>query len=145
MKVGSVAALIGLAIGFALPCIAQEKNTVDPQVRQEIEAVLVKGDEVYNKGDAAAFASRYTEDANKRTSEGPLSGREAIEHRHALYMKSFPGELSHELLQVYQLGIDVSAISKLSLGIWKGYGVFIFVREADGWKIRSEYDGTLIE
>jgi len=44
MKVGSVAALIGLAIGFALPCIAQEKNTVDPQVRQEIEAVLVKGD-----------------------------------------------------------------------------------------------------
>jgi hypothetical protein len=58
MKVGSVAALIGLAIGFALPCIAQEKNTVDPQVRQEIEAVLVKGDEVYNKGDAAAFASK---------------------------------------------------------------------------------------
>ncbi|PWT80714.1 MAG: hypothetical protein C5B58_11080 [Acidobacteria bacterium] len=126
----------------------QEKSAVDPEVRQEIEALLVKGDEAYNKRDAAALAARYTEDAvlvgggNKLEPHYP---RQNIEQRRALDMTSFPGEMSHELLQLYQLGIDVCAISKLSIGPWKGYGVFIFVREADGWKIQSEYDGTLIE
>jgi hypothetical protein len=52
------------------------------------------------------------------------------------------GRSRNELLHVYQLGIDVCAISKSSVGQWKGYGVFIFVREGDGWKIRSEYDGN---
>jgi ketosteroid isomerase-like protein len=138
--------LAGLAISFALPCIAQDKNTVDPQVRQEIEAVLVKYDEAYNKGDAAAMAARYTENAIFGGYEGgPLNGPHAIERGLAHYMAEFPPPFSHELLQVYQLGIDVCAISKLSVGQWKGYGVFIFVREADGWKIRSEYYSTLIE
>jgi ketosteroid isomerase-like protein len=101
-----------------------------------------------NKRDAAALAARYTEDAvfvGGGGAPGPHYGRQAIEQRRALDMTSFAGELSHELLQVYQLGIDVCAVSKLSVGQWKGYGVFIFVREADGWKIRSEYDSTLIE
>jgi hypothetical protein len=34
MKIPLVVALVGLAISFALPTSAQEKNTVDPQVRQ---------------------------------------------------------------------------------------------------------------
>jgi len=147
MKIRLVSALVGLAISFALPCIAQDKNTVDPQVRQEIDALLIKCDEAYNKRDAAALAARYMEDAVfvGGGAPGPHYGRQAIEQRRALDMASFPGELSHELLQVYQLGIDVCAISQSGVGQWKGYGVFIFVREADGWKIRSEYDGTLIE
>ena len=33
--------LTALAIGFVLPTLAEEQNTVDPKVRQEIEAVLV--------------------------------------------------------------------------------------------------------
>jgi hypothetical protein len=125
MKIRLLGVLVGLATSFALPALAQEQNTVDPEVRQQIEAVLVKGDEAYNKGDAAAFAARYTEEAIELTDQGPMYGREAIEKRHALDMKSFPGELSHEL-QVYQIGIDVCAISKLSIPPWKGYGVFIF-------------------
>jgi hypothetical protein len=55
MKTRSLLALVGWAISFALPCIAQDKNPVDPQVRQEIEALLVKSDEAYNKHDAAAL------------------------------------------------------------------------------------------
>jgi hypothetical protein len=34
--------LSGLAIGFALPVFAQEQNTVDAEVRQQIEAVISK-------------------------------------------------------------------------------------------------------
>jgi ketosteroid isomerase-like protein len=146
MKTRSLLAFIGLAISFALPCIAQDKNTVDPQVRQEIEALLLKGDEAYNKHDAAALGAVYAEDAVfVRGAPGPYYGRQAIEQRRALDMAISPSDLSHELLQVYQLGIDVCAISKFSVGRLKGYGVFIFVRETDGWKIRSEYDSTLIE
>ena len=50
-------ALAGLAIGFALPALAQEQNTVDPEVRQQIEAVIVKFDEAFNRRDAAAAES----------------------------------------------------------------------------------------
>jgi hypothetical protein len=32
-------ALVGLAISFAVPAIAQEQSTVDPEVRQQIEAL----------------------------------------------------------------------------------------------------------
>ena len=145
MKISLLCALVGLAIGFPASALAQEENTVDPEVRQQIEALLVKGDEVYNRHDAASLTAGYTEDAVFVGGGAPHYGRQAIEQRHALDMASSPGESSHELLQVYKLGIDVCAISKLSVGQWKGYNVFIFVRQADGWKIRMEYEDTIIE
>jgi ketosteroid isomerase-like protein len=49
-----------LAISFAVPALAQEKNAVDTEVRQQIEAVLTKFDEAFNKNDAAAIAALYT-------------------------------------------------------------------------------------
>ena len=142
--------LAGLVSSYALPTFGQEKNTVDPEVRQQIEALLVKGDEAYNKHDADALAGGYTDDAvfvGGGGGPGPHYGRQAIEQRIALDMASGPSELSqsHELLEVYELGIDVCAISKLTVGQWKGYAVFIFVREADGWKIRMEYANTMVE
>jgi hypothetical protein len=42
MKIRLLLALVGLAIGFAMPAIAQEQNTVDPEVRQQIEAAVLK-------------------------------------------------------------------------------------------------------
>jgi hypothetical protein len=41
----------------------QLKNTVDPQVRQQIEAVLLKFQEAYNNRDAAAIAALQTQNA----------------------------------------------------------------------------------
>ena len=38
--------LAGLAIGFALPGLAQEQNAVDPEVRQQIEVVKEEGGRV---------------------------------------------------------------------------------------------------
>ena len=55
-------ALAGLAIGFAVPALAQEQNTVDPEVRQQIEALIVKFDDGYNMSDAAAIADLFTQD-----------------------------------------------------------------------------------
>jgi len=142
--------LVGLVSSYALPTFGQEKNTVDPEVRQQIEAVLAKGDETFNKQDASAFADRYADDAvlvGGGGGSGPYYGRQAIEKRIALDMASFPEKVSqsHELLQVNQLGVDVVAISKLAVGQWKGYGVFTFVRDTDGWKIRMAYVSTLVE
>ena len=42
MKIQLLLSLAGLAISFAAPALAQEQSTVDPEVRQQIEAVLIK-------------------------------------------------------------------------------------------------------
>jgi hypothetical protein len=52
MKIRLLLTLAWLAIGFALPTFAQEQNTVDPEVRQQIEAVAMKFGEAFNKHDA---------------------------------------------------------------------------------------------
>ena len=63
MKIRLLVTLAGLAFGFALPTFAQEQNAVDPQVRQQIEAILMKFEEAYNKYDAAAMAALHAQDA----------------------------------------------------------------------------------
>jgi ketosteroid isomerase-like protein len=52
-----------VAISFALPTFAQQEDTVDPQSRQELEAVDAKLDQAIDKNDAAAAAALFTEDA----------------------------------------------------------------------------------
>ena len=61
MKMRLLLAFTALAIRFVLPALAQEQNTVDPEVRQQIEAVLRKHEEAYNEYDAAAFAAGFTQ------------------------------------------------------------------------------------
>jgi hypothetical protein len=55
--------LAGLTIGYVVPSLAQDRNTVNPQVRQEIEEALVKFQEAFNKHDASAMATLFTPDA----------------------------------------------------------------------------------
>ena len=79
LKMRLLLSLAGFALGLVLPVLAQEQNTVDPEVRQQIEAVLMKLVEAENKGDAAAVAALFTQDAVQvwyGLSEGGLaSGR----------------------------------------------------------------------
>ena len=82
MRISSAVALVGLAISFALPASAQQQSAVDPETRQEIEAVGMQYVEAYNKHDAAAVAALCTQDAVRVAdwSGGELRiGREAIE------------------------------------------------------------------
>ena len=77
MKTPFLVALAGLAIGFAVPTLAQQ--TVDPQVREQIDAKIKKSDEAFNNNDAAALAALLTEDAIVVTERGPVFGREPME------------------------------------------------------------------
>ena len=83
MKIHSIVTLVGLAVSFALPTFAQQANAPDPQLRQQLLAVIEKHAEAMNKNDAAAAATLFTEDAVYLTDRGPIKGREAIEKMYA--------------------------------------------------------------
>jgi type II secretory pathway pseudopilin PulG len=70
--------LVGLAISFASPTFAQEKNAaVDPQIVQQLQAIGKKSDEAFLKGDATSLAALFTQDAVLVTDRGPVYGRQA--------------------------------------------------------------------
>jgi len=131
------------------PSSAQEQNKVDPQVRQQIEAVSMKFVEAYNKYDAAALAALFTEDAvevrNWPGDEhgGTASGREAIEKRFAADFAFNPGKMVNEIVQEYAVGNDICAIANTSIGAlvgtWRNQAVTFYVRDGDTWKIRMAY------
>ena len=80
MKKCLVVPLAGLAISFALPAYAQQKDLADPQTTQKILAGLKKTDEeARNNNDAAAYAAQYTRDGVYIGPEGPIIGRQAIQ------------------------------------------------------------------
>jgi ketosteroid isomerase-like protein len=143
MKMRLLVTVAEFAIGFVLPVLAQEQNMVDPEVRQQIEAVLKMREEAINKNDAAAVAALYTQDAasiRSWESEGGLaSGQQAIEKRYATELASSPGKFVDKLARVCPAGNQMCAISEGSWGLWKGYYVRIYVWDADSWKIRVEY------
>lgn len=143
MKMRSLLTLAGLAIGFAVPTIAQDKNAVDPQVRQEIEAALMKFDEAFNKHDAAAIAALYSPDAVQvwgwETGGAAVFGQRAIEKRYAIAVAGDMSDHVSKLVQVYAIGNEISAISEWSVAQWKGYAATIYVHDADKWKSRMEY------
>ena len=63
MKRRLVVPLVVLAISFALPTYAQQKDVADPQTTQKILAIFKGIDEAHNNNDAAALAAFYTRDA----------------------------------------------------------------------------------
>jgi hypothetical protein len=80
MKTRLLAPLVGLAISFALPTFAQQKDLADLQTTQKIIAGLKKTDEeATNNNDPAAFAAQYTRDGVYTGPEGAITGRQAIQ------------------------------------------------------------------
>jgi uncharacterized protein (TIGR02246 family) len=149
MKIRSVVALVGLAIGFAWPTFAQEQSAVDPKTRQEIEAVLMQIGEAYNKHDATAVAALYTHDAVRVDNPSGFGralivGRKAIEK---LLETDFTGSWSSsprvgKLVQMYAFEDSIASISEWSKAQYNGHSVQIFVRDPDTWKIRMEYNSV---
>jgi uncharacterized protein (TIGR02246 family) len=129
MKIRLMLALAGLAISFALPAFAQEQNTVDPEVRQQIEAVIVRYDEAFNRHDAAAIAALYTQDAVEMNSAyGLVSGRQAIGEKYAVQLATAP-QISEKVVEVRAIGDDICGIAEWTLLSEKGYAATIYVRE----------------
>ena len=116
MKIQLAVALAGLAISFAVPSIAQQQNTVDPEVRQQIEAAIMKLGEAINKHDAAAVAALYTQDAVQvwsfLSAGGVASGQQAIEKRYADDIVAGKTQSVSKLVQVSAVGDEISAISE---------------------------------
>jgi ketosteroid isomerase-like protein len=152
MKIRLLLVLAGLAIGFGLPTFAQEHKAVDPEVRQQIEAVAIKFVEAYNKHDTAALVAGYTPDAVEvqaaggATRAGAFSGRPALEKMFAADFASNPGKMVSELAAVYTIDENnICAIANTSVGTWwKCYTVTAYVRSLDGtWKIHMTYVNPL--
>jgi uncharacterized protein (TIGR02246 family) len=153
MKRRLVVALAGLAIGFALPTYAQQKDLADPQTTQKILASFKGFEEAQNNKDAAARAAFYTRDAVFVTPGGPIIGRQAIEKWFAdLYQwwhpKNFISKVDGNAFHL----IGTAGNEAWATGEWsetgqgkhgepfriKGYWLCIYVREADDWKIRVD-------
>ena len=153
MKISLLCALVGLAISLALPTFAQQKNSVDPQLRQQIDALHKKESDAYNNGDAAALAALYTENAVLVTDRGPIAGREAIEEHFADVFQKV--QFSNKLAQCDQYSPRVigTAVNEVWVtGDWsctikgqnfgpvdiKGYWGTVEVRVGDDWKIQMD-------
>jgi ketosteroid isomerase-like protein len=79
MKIRFLLGFVVLAISFALPTFAQQKDTVDPQIIEQLVAIGKTYAEAVNNNDAAAVAALYTDDAVYVVDTGPIYGREAIQ------------------------------------------------------------------
>ena len=153
MKIRFLFAIMGLAISFATLASAQQKDTVDPQVAEQLSALSKKTDEAFNKGDAAALAPLYTEDAVLVNDTGPIYGREAIVKHWAEVFKQV--QFSNHLDKRDQNSphiIGTTGNEAWSNGEWsttlkgekfgpvdaKGHWIEIYRREGDTWKKRLD-------
>jgi uncharacterized protein (TIGR02246 family) len=152
MKIRLVVALVGLAIGFAAPAFAQQKDAADPQIRQQIDALTKKYIDAVDNNDAAALAALFTEDAVMVTdTAGPIYGREAIEKYWAGAFKQFHfsnhfskddqysphivGTAGNEVWRNAEWSATVQGQNGGPIQL-KGYWAGIEVREGDAWKKR---------
>jgi ketosteroid isomerase-like protein len=141
MKIRLVVALVGLAINLAFPAFAQEKETVDPKLRQQIEASDAKFDEAFNKHDAAAIAALYMEDAVLLTPHEVFSGREAIEKyfKSVLEGSSYSDHISkldqvHTALGIYPWAVGSWTV-KSSSHNYTGFRFVVYLPTGDECKI----------
>ena len=58
MKIRFLLVPVGLAISFVVVTFAQQPNTPDPQLREQIVALPWKFTEAWNNNDAASLAGR---------------------------------------------------------------------------------------
>jgi uncharacterized protein (TIGR02246 family) len=150
MKNPSLISLVGLAMSFALPILAQQKETLDAQAVEKADPLAGQYDKTCNSNDAAAaVAALFTDDAVFITPDGPIVGREAIEKQYAEWFKG--GHTSNHKTTYdpdsFQIAgtADTIALS----GGWsetvepvngkpfelKGRWIAIDTRGSDGWKI----------
>jgi uncharacterized protein (TIGR02246 family) len=144
-----IALVIGLAIGSTLPALAQQSNTVDPKIDQQIRMLATKYDAAINKHDPAAIAALYTQDAVWATfHDGTYHGPQAIEKEYErLYFKRWnKSNYGTTIGRINTVGSEVR-----STGTWNcnyqgngtvgsdtGHYRWVIVREGNTWKIRKD-------
>ena len=157
MRMDLLVTLAGLAIWFAAPVLAQQKDGVARQEVQQCDllgvakaiddfgAVSLKLEEAFKKNDASAIAALFTEDGILVAADRMFSGRQAIQKIYAASFQRWP--MTTFSGQRYQLNAIDNAV--WSVGEWwstiqsetgpkfeGGYWSAIYIHEGDGWKIR---------
>ena len=144
--------LVGLAISFALPTYAQQKDLADPQTIQKILAMGKAASEAHNNLDAAAFAAIYARNAVFLTPDRPIIGRQAIQKWFTDFFQSSPQHPQNSMGKVdgnalHLLGTDgntmwatgeYSEIVQDKNGEPRpvhSYNFWIYVREGEDWKL----------
>jgi ketosteroid isomerase-like protein len=149
MKMRYLLALVGLAIGFASPTLAQQKDTVVPQIVEQLVALGKKYAEAVNNNDVAAVAALYTGDAVDVGETGPIYGREAIQKHWADAFqkmhfnkrdKYFPHAIGTDGNVMWGNGEWGTTVQGKDWGPIQvtGYWSNIYRREGDTWKIRMD-------
>jgi len=152
MKKCLVVPLVGLAISFALPTYAQQKDLADPQTTQKILADIKPGPETHNNLDAAAYAALYARDAVFLTPDRPIIGRQAIQKWFTDFFRQSPLRPKDSKSKIdgnafHLIGTDgntVWATGEYSETVQgengeprpvHSYNFWILVREGEDWKI----------
>jgi uncharacterized protein (TIGR02246 family) len=149
MKTHLVLGLIGLVISLALPTFAQQKDTVDPKIVEQIRVLTTKYEQAYNSHDPAAVAALYTEDgAFVTTHNGVKHGREAI----AKHCEKIEFQLWHAnnlvktIDRVIAVGDEIRVFGRWNCAFEddaytrnvEGHYLWICVRQGDAWEIRKD-------
>jgi ketosteroid isomerase-like protein len=157
MKNLPLLALAGLALSFAMPAFAQQKDTPDPQKRAALVAFEKNEMDAWDSNDAHALAATFTEDAVLVTNTGPIYGREDIEkyYTHLFQKMNFsnylitPDQYSPHVTGT--AGHEDWANGEWSLTVkgqnWgpkevKGFWSAVHVLEGDVWKNRMVIGNT---
>jgi ketosteroid isomerase-like protein len=148
MKIRLVVALVGSAISFALPTLAQ---TIDPQLRAAAEAIDKTFDDSQNGGNPAPIIAVFSKDGVVVTNVGPISGQEAITKYYTdlfkvvkfsnCVTKTDPGY--PRLFAGKQMWATGEWSNTIKGDNWgpidqKGYFANILVREGGDWKVRLD-------
>ena len=153
MKKCLVVPLVGLAISFALPTYAQQKDLADPQTTQKILAGIKANMEAHNNLDAAAFVALvYARDAVFLTPDRPVIGRQAIQKWFTAFFQTSPLRPKNSMTKIdgnaFHLigtaGNELWATGEYSETVQgkngeprpvKSYKFWILVREGEDWKL----------
>jgi len=145
------------AFGFAMPSLAQWRDTADPIVAAKLvsfyhSALALRYEEAFNRKDAVALAALFTEDAVQVAPEGLFFGRKAIERRFAnLFQEQRLTNFFGARDQLSAIGNELWAVGEwwslhptqsgpVQVG---GYWSEIYVRDGEAWKIRmSMFNAT---
>jgi uncharacterized protein (TIGR02246 family) len=148
MKMRLLLTLAGLAISFALPTFAQQKDAVDQEPRQVADSLARKLDEAWNNNDAVAAAALYTEDGVHASFYQTSHGRQAIEKSYAHdFQRWHPSNHVIKVDRVTVAGNGVRATGRWSeshvsdignvRGSNAGYVTLVIIRDGNTWRIRK--------
>src|ERR1700683_1339404 len=145
MKMGLLVALVGFAIVFAVPAFAQQKDTIGPQVAEQVRALAAKYDEAFNKSDATALGALFSEDAVFSGLHGKFKGRQAIVNFHSqqVFARWHANNRVTTVDRVDSVSDEVSSSGRWSETVQSngsknigGTYSWVLIRDGDSWKIR---------